>query len=136
MPAIAVIGWFAARQAQETGTKALAELKLADSTLVIFTSDHGELLGAHGGLHQKWFNLYDEATRVPFLVARTGTRATAARARASMAVDWFWARSSSVATSFRNSRTSSPSWVKTALEWLSRLLTRLLRPGTFSRWHT
>ena len=29
------------------------------------TSDHGDLLGAHGGLHQKWFNLYDEATRVP-----------------------------------------------------------------------
>ena len=40
------------------------------------TSDHGELLGAHGGLHQKWFNLYDEATRVPFVVARVGTNAT------------------------------------------------------------
>lgn len=50
----------------------------ADAVLVR-TSDHGELLGAHGGLHQKWFNLYDEATRVPFAIARTGGSATTAR---------------------------------------------------------
>ncbi|CDO10384.1 hydrolase [Mycolicibacterium cosmeticum] len=50
----------------------------ADAVLVR-TSDHGDLLGAHGGLHQKWFNLYDEATRVPFVVARIGAGATAAR---------------------------------------------------------
>jgi arylsulfatase A-like enzyme len=37
------------------------------------------LLGAHGGLHQKWFNLYDEATRVPFVIARIGADATSAR---------------------------------------------------------
>ena len=43
------------------------------SAVFVRTSDHGELLGAHGGLHQKWFNLYDEATRVPFVVARVGT---------------------------------------------------------------
>ena len=42
------------------------------------TADHGDLLGAHGGLHQKWFQLYDEATRVPFFIARTGSRETAA----------------------------------------------------------
>ena len=40
--------------------------------VVVRTVDHGELLGAHGGLHQKWFNLYDEATRVPFEVVRLG----------------------------------------------------------------
>ena len=40
------------------------------------TSDHGDLLGAHGGLHQKWFNLYDEATRVPFSIALVGSNAT------------------------------------------------------------
>ena len=44
--------------------------------MIVRTSDHGELLGAHGGLHQKWFNLYDEATRVPFSIARIGTNAT------------------------------------------------------------
>ena len=48
-------------------------------TVLVRTADHGDLLGAHGGLHQKWFNLYDEATRVPFVVVRTGSRATGAR---------------------------------------------------------
>ncbi len=52
---------------------------MADDTVVVFTSDHGDLLGAHGGLHQKWFNLYDEATRVPFVIARIGADATTAR---------------------------------------------------------
>ncbi len=47
--------------------------------VLVRTSDHGELLGAHGGLHQKWFNLYDEATRVPFTIARIGDAATGAR---------------------------------------------------------
>jgi arylsulfatase A-like enzyme len=50
----------------------------ADAVLVL-TADHGELLGAHGGLHQKWFNLYDEATRVPFTIVRVGGRPTTAR---------------------------------------------------------
>ncbi len=50
----------------------------ADAVLVR-TADHGDLLGAHGGLHQKWFNLYDEATRVPFTIARAGEHATIAR---------------------------------------------------------
>ncbi len=48
----------------------------SDHALIVRTSDHGELLGAHGGLQQKWFNLYDEATRVPFAIARIGDRPT------------------------------------------------------------
>lgn len=51
----------------------------SDNAVLVRTSDHGDLLGAHGGLHQKWFNLYDEATRVPFVIARTGAGATSAR---------------------------------------------------------
>ncbi|MDF2824560.1 MAG: hydrolase, partial [Mycobacterium sp.] len=51
----------------------------SEEALLVRTSDHGDLLGAHGGLHQKWFNLYDEATRVPFVIARTGARATRPR---------------------------------------------------------
>ena len=47
--------------------------------VLVRTADHGDLLGAHGGLHQKWFNLYDEATRVPLAIARTGARTTAPR---------------------------------------------------------
>ncbi len=51
----------------------------SDEAVLVRTSDHGELLGAHGGLHQKWFNLYDEGTRVPFSIARIGEGATSAR---------------------------------------------------------
>ncbi len=47
-----------------------------DDTVLVRTADHGDLLGAHGGLHQKWFNLYDEATRVPFVIARVGRHPT------------------------------------------------------------
>ena len=50
----------------------------SDDAVLVRTADHGELLGAHGGLHQKWFNLYDEATRVPFTIARVGDRPTTA----------------------------------------------------------
>ncbi len=48
----------------------------SDDAVLVRTADHGELLGAHGGLHQKWFNLYDEATRVPFTIVRIGRGAT------------------------------------------------------------
>ena len=51
----------------------------SDNAVLVRTSDHGDLLGAHGGLHQKWFNLYDEATRVPFVIARIGGGATSSR---------------------------------------------------------
>ena len=44
----------------------------ADDTIVVFTSDHGDLVGAHGGLQQKWFNAYDEAVRVPMVIAGPG----------------------------------------------------------------
>ncbi|MCU1586846.1 MAG: putative sulfatase [Frankiales bacterium] len=45
----------------------------SEDAVLVRTSDHGELLGAHGGLHQKWFNLYDESTRVPLVIVRSGT---------------------------------------------------------------
>jgi arylsulfatase A-like enzyme/putative intracellular protease/amidase len=51
----------------------------SEHAVLVRTSDHGELLGSHGGLHQKWATLYDEATRVPFVVVRTGDRPTTAR---------------------------------------------------------
>ncbi|WP_082955051.1 sulfatase-like hydrolase/transferase [Mycobacterium mantenii] len=58
--------------------RAVTENGSRDAVLVR-TADHGDLLGAHGGLHQKWFNLYDEATRVPFVIARIGERRTQRR---------------------------------------------------------
>ena len=52
--------------------EALEQNGMADDTIIVFTSDHGDLLGAHGGLIQKWCNAFDEATRVPLLVAGPG----------------------------------------------------------------
>ena len=40
---------------------------LLDNTLVIRTSDHGEMGLAHGGLRQKNFNVYEETLRVPLV---------------------------------------------------------------------
>ena len=53
--------------------KVLAALENSDErtkrdTVVIFLSDHGELLGSHGGLFQKWHQAYDEVLRVPFVI--------------------------------------------------------------------
>jgi arylsulfatase A-like enzyme len=45
---------------------ALEEKGLADNTIVVFTSDHGECFGAHGRMAKNIF--YEEATRVPFLL--------------------------------------------------------------------
>lgn len=51
---------------------ALEATRFRDDTIVVFTSDHGDLLGAHGGLHQKWYMAYEEALRVPLVVAMPG----------------------------------------------------------------
>ncbi len=48
--------------------QALLQSKHADNTIVIFTSDHGDLLGSHHGMHQKWYTAYEEAIRVPLIV--------------------------------------------------------------------
>src|SRR3954468_8098191 len=49
---------------------------LAEDTIVVLTSDHGDLVGAHGGMQQKWYNAYDEAVRVPLLIKGPGVAAT------------------------------------------------------------
>jgi arylsulfatase A-like enzyme len=45
----------------------LAKRGLLDDTLVIATSDHGEMGATHGGMRQKNFNAYEEATRIPLV---------------------------------------------------------------------
>lgn len=40
---------------------------LADRTVVIYTSDHGDMCGAHGTM-DKHFNMYDDIMRVPLIV--------------------------------------------------------------------
>ena len=47
--------------------EALRQTRFFQNTVVVFTSDHGDLLGAHDGMHQKWYQTYDEALRVPLI---------------------------------------------------------------------
>ena len=41
-----------------------AHAELFENTIVVFTSDHGDMMGAHGGMHQKWYNAYEESIHV------------------------------------------------------------------------
>jgi choline-sulfatase len=49
--------------------QALKNSRFYEDTIVVFTSDHGDLLGAHGDLHQKWYMAYDEAVHVPLIIS-------------------------------------------------------------------
>jgi arylsulfatase A-like enzyme len=46
---------------------ALDEQGMLDNTLIIQTSDHGEMGMTHGGQRQKNFNFYEETLRVPLI---------------------------------------------------------------------
>ncbi|WP_391205931.1 sulfatase-like hydrolase/transferase [Psychrobacillus sp. L4] len=48
--------------------KALQQSSFYENTIILFTSDHGEQLGAHGGLYQKWYNMYEESIHVPLII--------------------------------------------------------------------
>lgn len=48
---------------------ALRATKAGENTIIIFTADHGETLGVHGGMHEKWHNAYEETIHVPFIVS-------------------------------------------------------------------
>ncbi|ARF18043.1 sulfatase-like hydrolase/transferase [Sporosarcina ureae] len=47
---------------------ALYQSSFLDNTIIVFTSDHGEQLGAHGGLYQKWYTMYEESIHVPLII--------------------------------------------------------------------
>lgn len=46
---------------------ALLESTFYEDTIIIFTSDHGDMLGSHGGLFQKWYQAYEETIHVPLI---------------------------------------------------------------------
>lgn len=45
----------------------LEQQGMLENTLIVMTSDHGEMGTAHGGLRQKMFNFYEETLRVPLV---------------------------------------------------------------------
>lgn len=50
--------------------EAVSRLGLEDNSIIVFTSDHGELFGAHGRRAKNIF--YEEAVRVPMLIRWPG----------------------------------------------------------------
>lgn len=42
--------------------------EIRDNTIVIYTSDHGEMGMAHGTMRQKAFNMYEETVNVPLII--------------------------------------------------------------------
>lgn len=52
--------------------QAFYECGLDQNTIVVFTSDHGEMAGAHGGQLEKWHQAYQESIHVPAVVSWRG----------------------------------------------------------------
>jgi arylsulfatase A-like enzyme len=50
--------------------KAISDAGIADDTIFIYTSDHGEMMGSQGRVQKLTF--YEEAARVPFLIRWPG----------------------------------------------------------------
>ncbi len=50
----------------------LEQSGLMENTIVIFTADHGETLGSHGGLTDKGWHHFEEIQRIPFIVRTPG----------------------------------------------------------------
>ncbi len=47
-------------------TKALSDAGVADDTIVIFSSDHGDMIGSQGYKAKRW--PYEESARIPYLI--------------------------------------------------------------------
>ncbi|MCK5803551.1 MAG: sulfatase-like hydrolase/transferase [Lentisphaeria bacterium] len=48
--------------------KGLETRGMLENTIVVFTSDHGQTLGSHGGLTDKGWHHFEEIQRIPFIV--------------------------------------------------------------------
>ncbi len=66
----------------------LTERGLADRTVVIFCSDHGETLGSHGGLLDKGWHHFEEIQRVGLVVSNPGGWGTDGAEDGSVVGEW------------------------------------------------
>jgi arylsulfatase A-like enzyme len=66
---------------------ALERHGVAETTTVVFTSDHGDLQGSHGGKNKRSF--FEESARIPLLVRTPGGLAGAVCAAPVSAVDFY-----------------------------------------------
>ena len=70
------------RRADHAGPRRARQAsRVHENTIVVFSSDHGDMQGAHGGMHEKWHVAYEEALRVPFIVSEPARSRRAARGR-------------------------------------------------------
>lgn len=84
----------------------LEEQGLLENTLIIYTSDHGEMGMTHGGMIQKNFNFYEETLRVPLVFSNPKLFPTELQSDALVShVDFVPTLASLVA-----SPTTNPSW--------------------------
>ena len=51
--------------------KRLQELGLEENTIIVFSTDHGDMTGSHGGMNDKGY-AYEEAHHIPLIVAFPG----------------------------------------------------------------
>ena len=54
--------------------EALDDLNLWENTVVVFTSDHGELCGSHGGLRNKGPVAYEQNVHVPMIIVHPNVK--------------------------------------------------------------
>jgi arylsulfatase A-like enzyme len=52
--------------------KKLDDVGLSDNTLVLFTTDHGDMVGAHGCIGKSIFSFYDDLVRIPLSMRLPG----------------------------------------------------------------
>lgn len=57
----------------------LEETGLIDNTVIVFSADHGETTGSHGGLTDKGWHHFEETHRVPLVVRMPGAAHAGAR---------------------------------------------------------
>lgn len=49
--------------------KKLRSLDSYKNTIILYVSDHGDLLSSHNHMYQKWYNAYQETIHVPFMIS-------------------------------------------------------------------